>query len=169
MKLYHISTSDLGKKITLHPRTLSMEDFMEEELGWENDSPTRICVAPSIAQCLLAMPDHNLDGRRKLWVYSTRSDNPKQGREWDTAVTEEKWLLEKHTFQWEKTLPSAVSLFIKMWVHNDKYGYEPYLPRKDRLELIRIKLKGIRIFLRNLKNDQTKTVDRSAPYASLGS
>ena len=147
MKLYHISDKNMGNTPILHPRNLE-DDVLIINEEW---FPQRICVAPSIAQCLLAIPEHSLDGRKGLWVYSTQAKRKhyRCGTEYDTAVTQEKWLLVPHKFQLEARLSGEISIFIRKWVYSDDYGHEVYLSRKDRLNLLRIKLRGIRVFMRD--------------------
>ena len=76
------------------------------------------------------------------------------GREYDSCVTKEKWLITPHAFKLEAKLSPAVALFIKMWVHNDDWGQEVYLSRKDRLELLRIKLRGVKTFIKNYESQK---------------
>lgn len=150
MKLYHISNKNMGSRVMLSPRNLEDETVYAYSNEGEDDMPPpRICVAPSIAQCLLAIPQENLDGRKPLWVYSTHAKDYRKGREYDSHITQEKWLLTPHLFRLESKLSGTVAVFTRMWVYSDDWGQECYLSRRDRLELFRIRLRGIRQFLKN--------------------
>lgn len=139
MILYHISPFFLGEKVLFKPR--KMDDMI-----------SRICVAPTPEQCMLAIPETFLDGRKNLYIYYTHAKEFQSGTEFDTAVTQEKWLIKPHWFSLQTKTSTELSLFVKNWVYNDKWGVEcNFLSRKDRISLLRIKLRGIRNFLK--KND----------------
>jgi len=82
---YHVSTTLNYKWVHLVPR----EDGFNR--GGDEPDGNRICVSPSIEQCITAIP-YNLDAR--LRIYRTKdkviADPPK--KVFDSNVTEEGWL-----------------------------------------------------------------------------
>lgn len=60
---YHVTTKKLGKSPTIYPIFLD-DDYQQKRKC--------ICVAPSIVQCLIAIPEQHLDCK-KLYIYSCDS------------------------------------------------------------------------------------------------
>lgn len=149
MILYHISSDFLGKEITLAPRKCSEED----------DCPPRICTAPSVAQCLIAIPSANLDGRKPIYVYKTQAKKFTKGTEWDTPVTQEKWLRTPHTFKLVNKLSKFVTVMTRIWVYGENSGIsDNHLTRAERLALTQIKLQGMERFLMINAPDEVREV-----------
>lgn len=88
MTWYHVSTENLGKSVTMHPRTpLTISDG-------ESKTP-RICVCPSVAQCLIAMPGTG----DRVYIYAAKgTPRPAPRSVWDRATTEEHWFLDPVEF-----------------------------------------------------------------------
>jgi hypothetical protein len=119
MRLFHTSRKKLGTKVVLKPRVPSSckrdaSTFIRKFGRAENADIERICVAPSIEECLMLMPQPFLTmndllfrGKFKpLYVYEVCGE-PK-GIDTETPKTEvpdyadnkrEVWLLEPNTFK----------------------------------------------------------------------
>jgi len=87
---FHVTEKDWGDKITLYPRQNG--DFRPAN---EPKTP-RICVAPTIAQCLLALG--GAIDVPTLNVYYTHSKTHPTRRVHDAYITEERWILKPAIF-----------------------------------------------------------------------
>ena len=90
---FHVSTTLTKKEITLCPR--GNEGFNRNEAEPEKK---RICVSPSLEQCLVAIP---YGCRDRLYIYRTKS--PIVAHEphevFDASVTEEGWIFRPTRFK----------------------------------------------------------------------
>jgi hypothetical protein len=142
MVLYHLTPKFLGAKCFLKPKSHG------------DNNPDRICTTPSVAQCLLAIPMDSLNGTPlKVYKCNTTEYISAGHAEFDTSITKEKWILTPQKFKLVATLNSEISLFIRSFVYADNSGIEDnHLSRRDRLVLLRIRLRAIRSFLKTYKH-----------------
>jgi hypothetical protein len=151
MKLYRVVDRNLGKKVDFRPKkgyVSSYYKFLNVNFGLDYpEMPARICCAPSIAQCVLAIPDDVFKSRRILRVYWTETKDYKNApkkSEWDAPITQEKWLFKKKRFYLCGTLPREFSSSARLVLYGDDSGaMEGALTYKQRLQLHRFKLKAI--------------------------
>lgn len=87
---YHITENNWGKQKTLLPRSNG------DNRGVEESKTPRICVSPSIAQCMVAIYCYGND----WFVYRTKKKvNAKEPISIaDAHITDEKWLCKKTAF-----------------------------------------------------------------------
>lgn len=126
-KWFHLTPRNLGNEVFLLPRGKSKEA----------DLPGRICVCPSIGQCLLALPEQNY--RNRLYIYSTLG-SANFGSEFDGEITQEHWILHRKKFKFEGVINEALTY--RDLVYGDNSGIENHFPEL-RLEYLKIKLKLI--------------------------
>ena len=103
--VYHLSHTDLGASVLMHPRIPDSSPSLEEH------TTKRVCVSNSVQGCIIAIPDHNADWnsqRKKMlshgYIYAIRkSDIPsshfvdnseivKKRLVFDANITEESWI-----------------------------------------------------------------------------
>lgn len=135
MRLYHVSPTFLGNVVTFVPRGGSSE----------MDLPDRICTAPTIPQCILAMPTpDDWEDHKELHVYVTDSDDFVSGTEYDTEVTEEKWLLHPAILRHVGTLGEEFTWTYAPFFWGDDSGIiANCCPPELQIEFWRVKLRVI--------------------------
>lgn len=111
MLLYHISHVYLGKRVTLVPRI--------PESAPDSESPIdRICVAPTVAQCYIALFQFETVAQiSSYWkfepfhVYCVETDDFVSADKSvaDRRRTDEKWLLAPHEFHHVVRIPTIKS------------------------------------------------------------
>jgi len=79
---YHVTNKFLGKQALFKPKRRSDEDSF---------FPRRVCVAPTIGQCLVALPPHKL--KRVMYIYQIKGVPHAKSTEFDVLATREKWFL----------------------------------------------------------------------------
>ncbi len=88
---YHCSDRDHRKSIKLAPRTYG------KNRGEDEPNTDRICVAPKISNCLVAIPSIQM---RKIYIYRTKNQiyayYPYGIK--DSKITREKWLIKPINF-----------------------------------------------------------------------
>ena len=158
MKLYRVVTKNLGPKADIRPILGESGRFHNELARWNPAldiplMPKRICCAPSVAQCFISMPDavFSVAKRRVLRVYVTETEDyidcPSEV-EWDTALTDEKWLLKKKRFYLEGTLSREFQICARSVLHADNSGtLDQVLTAAQQMTLLRYKLKAIHFLL----------------------
>lgn len=136
MKLYHVSPTFLGDSVTLYPRGGSEEAEL----------PDRICTAPTIPQCILAMPvPDDWEELKELYVYvASEVEDFVPGTEFDTEVTEEKWLLTPTTFKHVGTLDEDFTWVFAPFFWGDDSGLlANCCTRELQVAFWRVKLQAI--------------------------
>ncbi len=98
MIYYRLEKNDLGKQFTFNPVVPSGQCGSELALYSKHK---RICVAPSIEKCLLALSGR---GDRKLYVYAVENPRPiEHGKPkkcvGDWKFTKEAWLIKPTEFK----------------------------------------------------------------------
>ena len=125
MKLYHISRKDLGGYVVLEPSIPTHKAF------GENTTIPRICCAPSIYNCLIAMEAaadiDDVNNSSNLYVYYAEVDptaiyRPEVDEVPDVFYTNEVWLLCPHIFCKE----CNATLKIHMNIPNSPYSRYMY-------------------------------------------
>lgn len=90
---YHVSSTLNRRNVKLTPRDDSVGRAMDEPPG------ARICVAPSIEQCITALP---YCVWKKYYIYRTENkiiaSRPLKNAIYDGEITQEGWILEKMNF-----------------------------------------------------------------------
>ena len=158
MKLYRVVAKNLGPKADIRPILGESGRFHNEFARWNPTldiprMPKRICCAPSIAQCIISMPDtvFNVAKRRVLRVYVTETDDYidcPPDVEWDTDLTDEKWLLKKKRFYLDGTLGREVQICARSVLYADNSGtLDQVLTSAQQMILLRYKLKAIQFLL----------------------
>lgn len=89
-KWYHVSHDWTKKEILVQPRVV---DRVEDD---EPDTP-RICVCPTVAQCIVAIGDYTLGER--FTVYECQGEAVPAVGVFDSALTDEHWLLTPTLFR----------------------------------------------------------------------
>ena len=140
-RFYHISESDLGEHPTFYPRIPLSAAKCEPEV-------LRICVAPTVPQCYLALECHELINRRDIpetYVYEVETDDfiDASPEVYDSEITDEKWLLSPHTLHFVLKMPKIPRDFIAntdMFCEYVHAAYECHYNQQKRwLENERIK------------------------------
>lgn len=99
--MYHISDTYLGRKPLLTPRI----PRVAKESG-ENIRTKRICVSPSIEQCVLGidgvsyMESSSLEVGKSWYVYQTTKKGKPARKVQDFDTTEEHWIKEETRFEY---------------------------------------------------------------------
>ena len=139
--LFHVTTKNLGNTVDIEPRI--MEDiFLDIEV-------CASCWAPSLAQCIIAIPSNKLIGNNQLFVYSTEDSSFEECKEseWDIAITEEKRFYNKAV---SANLVGFISVETKRILKeflSENSGLLNYSPRKLQLQMLRLQKKAIENYL----------------------
>lgn len=120
MRLYHISQDYLGRKPVFRPRVPI------NRAPAESETP-RICVAPSVSQCYLAIGMEKLSDfilfRSTFHVYCVETDTHVKADKTvaDREQTGERWLLEPHQFEHLVKMPYLKPDYRFQGWHTDRY------------------------------------------------
>lgn len=139
--MYHLTPRDIGNKCILIPQGKDTEA----------DLPSRICVAPSVAQCLIALPSDKFDS--DLYIYKVNKQPDQKGTKYDTSITEEHWFLTPVEAILDSVIKASVLNIIYGLVHGDDSGIETKVGGNLRLAYLKAKLDLLQAYLMRYPNE----------------
>lgn len=114
MYWYHISDTWTEPNLIVKPRRICK---LVAECAGEPLTP-RICVCPSIVQCLVAMGDYNL--RKRHYVYQYEGETEPPVSVYDSEYTGERWILKPANFIKVYEFPKEIDFpFCLLWHQED--------------------------------------------------
>ena len=109
--LFHVTSEEWGEEKILLPRDDGDNRDMSE------DPIDRVCVSPTLSQCLSAIPYSNY---KEYNIYRTEKEVRAYYANksvFDRKITREKWLLEETKFIWVGSIPDYIMLDLPKQPH----------------------------------------------------